>query len=980
MACLLLLIQWKWIKIGYKASNNQWFTFGFIMLLFIFSRLGEDWGFLKIDLDKPLVVWQWQCFFEQSREYGKWYSFIFDIKLIDVLWLSICYPLFVIIRKIYGMVYRLFKKFRLTKAYQFISKKYNVNVESLQNINSKIKGDFFEEDIPLKAAKAKSNSSNIESQQYKELTDILVSKLKCQKFEKAFSIGVIGPYGNGKSSFVNHLRDKFENQLSSNRFELIEFLPAYSHRPEQIITDFFSLLASKLKKYHGGLNQSMLAYAAKLLELGFNGKKDIQGLLKPTDWFTENKSASQAYEDLKDIFTQIDIKTIVIIDDVDRLGKDEIFEVLRIIRNTANFPNTIFLVAYDKDYVAKTIERDLMYLDKYFQYEMFVPPHRSEDLIESFSTIVLQKDFKNEKQKELSKQKREYLETAMKISVLNISLLDKFIFNYRDVKVISNAYCMNLMLLSGEVDCIDLLHFTLLNKNFPKQVRYIYDNSIRIFEEKPNSRGDFAGIGQIQLLEAKGNRTALTIDDLLAEPVMQEMKDRSDLFKDLFEFLFKLKKRSIGLPNDDFNKQNSIINIEKTHLYFELLIRRDEISTMQFALMLGITTDLFRAYINKLISDQEGDNKKIEMKKKIQTKLEFFEKDFDTKNSIKNAIWACHHVNNSYSKSNLVDLLNRNIIVNYSNALANIFDGKVEKFADFFKTNLWDNPDIRLEYKIVAILNLSAEVDHCISNDASREGEPTYLGSSKKQIKEILILQTKEYIEKVDLKYGSALNCISNVLDSELVVSDADIGFSDYLYSNEKRLIEYLEVVGQDYTDACKFRSAIFKVFTDINKFEEECFDKFPKHKRLIREFHHLLELHDIRKEDDNLASFTPFYFSANRDLRDSLSDPVIQTIYVRDEWGSYINTIAKVTDPNNMIQVYYGGKSTYIIEGKHSYRQLMMKFIPESKQGDSAEFLNKNHDVEIISIQTPEQIDESLLPYIKYYKTLNDETITPVV
>lgn len=43
------------------------------------------------------------------------------------------------------------------------------------------------------------------------------------------------------------------------------------------------------------------------------------------------------------------------IDDTDRLRANEIMNVLRLVRNTANFKNTIFIVPYDEKYIFKTI-------------------------------------------------------------------------------------------------------------------------------------------------------------------------------------------------------------------------------------------------------------------------------------------------------------------------------------------------------------------------------------------------------------------------------------------------------------------------------------------------------------------------------------------------------------------------------------------------------------------------------------------------
>lgn len=969
LAVLLILKQCSWIKNSYIMSFNQWLAFGFIMALFIFARYGEDWSFLKIEAGNEIVKWHWQ-------------PFIYDIKLIDILWLSLLYPLSVIFKSVFSKTYNRVYLW-VAKIYGYISEKYKgclayFKKEAPQNDNA-----FFEEDVPLKDSDEKKTRSDIEghklkdseeenaisdeeSEQYKKLTDVLVPKLVNQRFKKAFSIGIIGPYGNGKSSFVNHLRDEFEDQLKPKRFEVIEFSPAHSHKPEQIITDFFTVLASRLKQYHGSLNQSMLAYAAKLLEVGFNGTKNFQGLLKPADWFSENKSASQAYLDLKEIFTQIDIKTVVIIDDVDRLGKDEIFEVLRIIRNTANFPNTIFIVAYDKDYVVKMIGQDLMYLDKYFQYELFVPPHRSEDLLKSFSEMVLSKDFRSEEQKKIHDDHYEALTNAMKSSVLSNTLLNRFVFNYRDVKTLVNTYSMNLSLLFGEVNYIDLLHFTLLNRNFPKQVRYIYDNPTKILKEKTNGTGGVVGSKEHSISESEGKGKVITIGDLLAIPVMDEIKnDKKDLFKELFELLFKINGNPTGLLNNDFNLKYSITNTEKTHFYFEVLVRKDEISNVQFSLKFASSPESFKLYINKLISDQEGDRKKTKMKKDIQEKLEWFEKDFDSIEKIENAIWVCYKVDSSKDRNLLVHVL-LTLTFNYDMVKKTVPNNLPEQFTKCFKENLWDNKGINIEYKIYTILSLYSQVSSTGNRKVSMD-DMLYWGSSHSEIREILISKTIEYFKQVDFNFGSKLTCISNVLDSELGVSDADIGFSDYLYSNEGRLFDYLKVVGSDY-NIFKFSSAIFKVFTH-KEFKEKCVDKFPEEK-LIREFHHLLELHDLRKDNEYLSRFTPFYFNVMKGS--PAKDTDYQTVYVKVNGQQGVKDVIDGDHPDNQIEVYNVKDSISIIEGKHSYFTLIEKRMPDFNYTNIVDYLKANKDkFEILSIQTPVYIDKSIIPFSKYNKMI---------
>lgn len=64
------------------------------------------------------------------------------------------------------------------------------------------------------------------------------------------------------------------------------------------------------------------------------------------------------------------------IDDLDRLDADEILEVLKLIRNTANFPYLKFVVACDRKYVIEQLRSraiDEKYLEKIFMVDFQLP-------------------------------------------------------------------------------------------------------------------------------------------------------------------------------------------------------------------------------------------------------------------------------------------------------------------------------------------------------------------------------------------------------------------------------------------------------------------------------------------------------------------------------------------------------------------------------------------------------------------------------
>ena len=95
---------------------------------------------------------------------------------------------------------------------------------------------------------------------------------------------------------------------------------------------------------------------------------------------------------------QLDRPIVVTIDDIDRLAADEMFEVLRLIRNTAAFPNLIFIVCYDKDYVVRQIQNkgitdSELYLEKIFPLELSLPKTEEVSLVDTFRYSLIHMHF-----------------------------------------------------------------------------------------------------------------------------------------------------------------------------------------------------------------------------------------------------------------------------------------------------------------------------------------------------------------------------------------------------------------------------------------------------------------------------------------------------------------------------------------------------------------------------------------------------------
>lgn len=207
---------------------------------------------------------------------------------------------------------------------------------------------------------------------YQKMVDSLLADLYDTDVEnEAFSVGIAGKWGVGKSSFINLLR----NSIPQKNGLIVDLYPRSSMNLSAISLDFFNSLSDTLKGYHTGSWHIVDKYVKSL--------RCIEG----KGWFNKTIDAIEVFaktdekERLQNVITEIGRKIFVIIDDLDRLTAPEILEVLKIIDRNGSFKNIIFIVAYDKEYVNAVLRKYLgyegseMFTDKYFNFEYSLPAH-----------------------------------------------------------------------------------------------------------------------------------------------------------------------------------------------------------------------------------------------------------------------------------------------------------------------------------------------------------------------------------------------------------------------------------------------------------------------------------------------------------------------------------------------------------------------------------------------------------------------------
>lgn len=215
--------------------------------------------------------------------------------------------------------------------------------------------------------------------------ELLVNELLTSNlYKETYAVAITGAWGSGKSLFLETVKD-----LCKEKAIVIDFNPWNSQDGDHLLKDFFNVLSSNLSPYYSGVKKTMGKYVSLLYSLRLNvtGNFTLQPFpVKREENIETNK------QEVANALKNIQKPIIIAIDDLDRLAGKEIFEVLRIIRNTAKFNNIIYIVTYDKEHVIRQfslpglgIEKD--YLEKIFQIELSMPKVDEKMLKEDFQLL-----------------------------------------------------------------------------------------------------------------------------------------------------------------------------------------------------------------------------------------------------------------------------------------------------------------------------------------------------------------------------------------------------------------------------------------------------------------------------------------------------------------------------------------------------------------------------------------------------------------
>jgi len=567
----------------------------------------------------------------------------------------------------------------------------------------------------------------------KRLSGILVT----EKHKKSFSVGLIGPWGNGKSSVINLLKDNVENHKFLKDFNnkekpvVVHFLPYLNHKEDDIINEFFIALSDKLSKYNGKLSNQIVNYSQKLTDLYQN--HNILGLVDKHITRVSDTPAKVLYDDINERLIEIDKKIIVFVDDLDRLNNKEILQVLKLIRNTADFYNTVFVVAMDKQYVLGRLTDDSAilnsnFVDKFFQLEVFLP-EIDQTILREYVAKVLSKSLSGFEPTFESKLTSAFTDED--------NLFDDYVKNFRDAKRIINQIIYDYKNFGKEIDLRDFMNFIYLKLKFPKIIKLLNDKRL-----------DF-----------------LEIDANLQIYKLKEKEEKEESTKKIFRF---------------FNtKVNDYKNFEKYEIFSKVISQGKYLPEMlsidseDKLLLIKTLAYLFgeENQVNSFNSIRKVNNFRMLMQQRVFENL-LREEEFESLIKEKEIRQIKTSLHNLYSKNKIEQLINRFEYFSTDNEeqLNKVIIILLQLFDSTYKFNIAQTTTLNLLGKL-----LHAKIE------SNKENQDVLYSWIKKNIFDTSNISTLNKINLLDELWKSKRNNKSWWLTEDFITGEAKNLYVDYL-------------------------------------------------------------------------------------------------------------------------------------------------------------------------------------------------------
>ncbi|MFS0724996.1 P-loop NTPase fold protein [Paenibacillus sp. 1P07SE] len=307
--------------------------------------------------------------------------------------------------------------------------------------------DVYSSDAPIK------NPANDEFKRW-PFSQRVAQVIATRRDKSSIVIGINGAWGEGKTSVLNFI----QHELSQHSHVVcMKFNPWRFGDEEQLLKGFFFDLASSI-------DRSLSTSAEKVGDLIKRFGKPLASLAGQGEAAENlgNMLSSADLENLRErierILDEQDRRVVILVDDIDRLEKSEIHAIFRLVKLTADFKNTAYVLSFDHEMVAAALQdrygsgqqhAGKAFLEKIIQVPLRLP---------AVDKVSLRKYCFSGVEEALSQAGIILKEADVQLFVRNfINGLETRLSTPRQAKLYSNILTFSLPILKGEVNNVDLM-------------------------------------------------------------------------------------------------------------------------------------------------------------------------------------------------------------------------------------------------------------------------------------------------------------------------------------------------------------------------------------------------------------------------------------------------------------------------------------------------------------------------------------------
>jgi hypothetical protein len=322
---------------------------------------------------------------------------------------------------------------------------------------------------PLTADKSDEERTSIKDAwpERRELSERIAN---CVAVEGKATYAIYGDFGSGKSSMMNFVTEQLRSRPHPKPV-IVRFNAWLPGSQDSLVDHLLSDIATECSKryYLPQLRRS----ARKVARAVVSGVPHFSGL---AEWLSDD-TQRKLIEHLGETLERIPARVVVLVDEIDRMRKEELFVLLKMIRGFSSLPRVTFVCALERDHVEKLIRQEFGTVDHSFYHKFFVESFHLPRLVDSYLESVTRDELiavfdKGGWFKQDAQSKQDY---SNAIHTHWESVFAPLCTNARAIKRLVSCTRMQAQPLLGEVNPFDLTLVSALRYFAPRVLDLIWD-------------------------------------------------------------------------------------------------------------------------------------------------------------------------------------------------------------------------------------------------------------------------------------------------------------------------------------------------------------------------------------------------------------------------------------------------------------------------------------------------------------------------